>query len=219
MRIVCMSDTHCLQHNFKVPEGDLIIHAGDFSSIGTDREVRKFAKWFRGLPHPHKVVIAGNHDRFFERQPEIARSYLEPDIIYLEDSGCEIGGLKFWGSPWQPEFERWAFNLPRNGVKLLEKWAMIPADTDVLITHGPPSGVLDQVRPRITAWGMPEDGSGPLGCEQLAARVACVRPKLHVFGHIHDGYGQITQDGTTFVNASVCDEDYRPMNRPIVVEL
>lgn len=219
MRIVCLSDTHCEQHGFKVPDGDVLVHAGDFCSMGVEREVHKVAKWLKALPHRWKIVVAGNHDRFFEQQPEMARAYLEPDIIYLQDSGCEIEGLRFWGSPWQPWFYDWAFNLPRKGIKLREKWNLIPMDTDVLITHCPPYGILDEVRTRMTAWGPTEEGSGPLGCEELAIRLAAVRPRLHVFGHIHDSYGVLQRGDTTFVNASVCNEDYAPVNPVWTVDL
>lgn len=219
MQIVCLSDTHGEQDRFKVPDGDVLIHAGDFGGLGTEREVHKFAKWLKRLPHPWKIFVAGNHDRFFQKQPEMARAYLEPDVIYLEDSGCEIEGLRFWGSPWQPWFMDWAFNLPRKGERLREKWNLIPKDTDVLITHSPPHGILDEVRPRMTAWGAMEEGSGHLGCEELAIRLAVVRPRLHVFGHIHDGAGFLQKDGTTFVNAAICDEDYEPLNPALVVDL
>lgn len=219
MRLICLSDTHGEQDRFKVPDGDILIHAGDFCSMGTEREVHKVATWLKRLPHRWKIVVAGNHDRFFEQQPELARAYLEPEILYLQDSGCQIEGLRFWGAPWQPWFCDWAFNLPRRGERLRKKWNLIPLDTDVLITHGPPHGVLDEVRARMTAWGPSEDGSGPLGCEELAIRLATVKPRLHVFGHIHDGYGFIEKGDTTHVNASVCDEDYRPVNPVWVVDV
>lgn len=220
MRLVCLSDTHGLQDNFKVPEGDVLIHAGDFSNTGNERDVQKFAKWLDRLPHRRKVVIAGNHDCLFEEQPDLARAYLEPDVTYLQDTGCEIGGLRFWGSPWQPWFMDWAFNLPRNGPIIRERWNLIPMDTDVLITHGPPHGILDQVRPQKGGWGPEGDsGSDPLGCEELAIRLHAVRPRLHVFGHIHDGYGHLEREGTLFVNASICDERYRPVNLATIVDL
>ena len=219
MRLVCLSDTHGEQDHFLVPEGDVLVHAGDFCSLGIEREVHKFAKWMKGLPHRWKIVVAGNHDRFFEKQPDLARAYLEPDIVYLQDSGCTIEGIHFWGSPWQPWFMDWAFNLPRKGENLREKWNMIPMNTDVLITHGPPHGILDEVRPRMTAWGMSDEGSDPLGCEELAIRLAAVKPRLHVFGHIHDGYGFQQVEDITYVNASVCDEDYKPVNPVMVVDL
>lgn len=219
MRLICLSDTHGMQDHFKVPDGDVLVHAGDFCSIGTEREVHKFAKWLGRQPHRWKIIVAGNHDRFFQQQPELARDYLEPDFIYLQDSGCEIEGIRFWGSPWQPWFMNWAFNLPRQGVALREKWNLIPIDTEVLITHCPPHGILDEVRPRMTGWGMPEEGSGRLGCEDLAIRLASVRPRLHVFGHIHDGYGFLQKNGTTYVNASICNEDYAPRNPVLMVDL
>ena len=220
MRLVCISDTHSLQGNFPVPEGDLLIHAGDMCNMGSERDVQRFAKWLESLPHRHKVVVAGNHDWFFQKQPELARAYLEPDVIYLQDSGCEIDGLDLWGSPWQPWFMDWAFNLPRKGAKIREKWNKIPLGTDILITHSPPHGTLDQVRPEQCAPGRGSStGSGPLGCEELAIRLQAVRPRLHVFGHIHDNYGYVEIDGTIYVNASICDEAYRPVNRAIVLDV
>lgn len=218
MRFVCISDTHGLHDKVKVPDGDVLIHAGDCCNTGSERDVHMFAKWIKRLPHPHKVVIAGNHDWFFQKQPQLARAYLEPDVIYLQDSGCEIEGLTFWGSPWQPWFMDWAFNLPRKGIKLREKWNLIPLGTDILVTHSPPYGILDKVRPQPPGWGLESDpGSDPLGCEELAIRLNAVRPKLHVFGHIHDGYGRKERDGTIYVNASICDERYRPVNRAVIV--
>jgi Icc-related predicted phosphoesterase len=101
----------------------------------------------------------------------------------------------------------WAFNLQR-GPALREKWALIPEGTDVLITHGPPFGILDW-----TARGE------RVGCEDLLEAVRRVKPRLHVFGHIHEGYGEHEQDGTRFVNASICTEAYQPTNAPIVVDV
>jgi Icc-related predicted phosphoesterase len=221
MRIVCISDTHGHEGNFKVPDGDLLIHAGDVCNIGLEQDVRHFAKWFGKLPHRWKVMVAGNHDMLFERQPELARSLLPPDVHYLQDSGCTIEGLSFWGSPWQPRFQDLAFNLPRKGKRLREKWNQIPADVDVLITHTPPFGVLDKVRPQASSgWDLaPHPGTGSLGCELLAERLLVVYPKLHVFGHIHDGHGGIHVGNTLYVNASICGERYRPTNRAIVVEM
>ena len=148
----------------------------------------------------------GNHDWPIAHAGPEAMKDLIKNAIYLENSGVEIDGVKFWGSPWQPEFFNWAFNLPR-GPKLAEMWALIPDDTDVLITHSPPYGILDQIY------------SGEhVGCEDLLAALQRVRPKVHVFGHIHEGYGMLKQNGTTFINASVCDERYRPFNAPIVID-
>lgn len=209
MIIVCMSDTH-LRHTkalIDVPLGDILIHAGDAAIEGTELELMEFFDWFASLPHPHKIYVAGNHDCLFEKDPERARSLVPAGVTYLEDSGVLINGLSIWGSPWQPEFYNWAFNLPR-GSRLKEKWDLIPSGTDILVTHGPPMGALDMNGEREF-----------VGCADLRDAVDRVRPKLHVFGHIHSSYGKVTWGGTTFVNASVCDEAYRPFHRPIVVEV
>lgn len=210
MEIVCLSDTHNLHRELRVPDGDVLIHAGDATGQGSFKEVAAFLRWMDALPHRHKILVAGNHDWLFQRDSDIARMILQdhPGITYLQDSGCEVEGLLIWGSPWQPWFMSWAFNLPRGGQAIREAWNRIPVATDVLVTHGPPHGVLDQV------------GQGEsLGCEELSIRLAAVKPRLHVFGHIHDGYGQAKRGQTTFVNASICDEDYRPVNPPIVVRV
>ncbi len=221
MRIVCLSDTHNLHDRITVPDGDVLVHCGDATGVGSFQELTDFLGWYGRLPHRHKILVAGNHDHCLERDGDICGMILaqNPGITYLQDSGCEIGGVRFWGSPWQPWFNNWAFNLPRGGERIRGRWNLIPMDTDVLITHGPPHGILDEVRPRMTAWGIPEEGSDPLGCEELAIRLAAVRPRLHLFGHIHDGFGTALGDATTYVNASVCDEDYRPVNPARVIDL
>jgi predicted phosphodiesterase len=206
MRIVCLSDTHNLHDRIRVPEGDLLVHAGDATMRGTAEEIAAFFDWLAGLPHRHKVVVAGNHDFLFEREPARARGLVH-GATYLEDSAVEIEGLRIWGSPWQPWFYDWAFNL-RRGAPLREKWDLIPQGTDVLVTHGPPHGVLDRV-----------DQGELVGCADLREAVTRVRPTLHLFGHIHEGYGQERGEGTTFVNASICDRAYRPVNAPVVVDL
>lgn len=195
-----------LRHPVKVPSGDVLIHAGDATFQGRYEEIAAFAHWFLGLPHEHKIFVPGNHDWAFQLAPENAVAFL-PGVHVLNDSGLEIDGVKFWGSPWQPEFMGWAFNLPR-GAELKAKWDLIPDDTDVLITHGPPQGIADFVA-----------RGERVGCEELREALVRVQPRLHVFGHIHGGYGRYDMGGTTFVNASVCDEGYRPLNAPIVVRL
>lgn len=214
MKIVCISDTHNCNEQIDVPDGDILIHSGDATSTGTTEEIRRFNRWFAGLSHKHKIFIAGNHDWLFEREPVSARRLLDPSIIYLKDSACEIDGLKIYGSPWQPRFYDWAFNLMR-GAEIAEKWKLIPNDIDVLITHGPPHGILDEV-PR--QWGIENTG-----CEELRKRVDEIawfgKLKLHVFGHIHCGYGRSEVNGIQYVNASSCDEQYNPTQPPIVIDL
>lgn len=207
MRIVFLSDTHNKLSRVKVPDGDLLIHCGDFCGRGTIEEVKHFNEEMNKLPHKHKVVIAGNHDWPFLNQPQLARSILS-NMIYLEDSETEIEGLRIYGSPWQPEFFNWAFNLPRCGVELKRVWDDIPDGTDILITHGPPAGILDLVPPHKHA-----------GCELLLERVNQLKPRIHCFGHIHPGYGMEKIGETTFVNAANLNDDYMPTNEPLVIDL
>lgn len=204
LKIVAISDTHTFENAIAVPDGDVLIHAGDATIEGSYREVSRFADWLHAQPHRHKIFVAGNHDWLFEREPEIARSLLVGVAYYLQDELIEIEGVKFYGSPWQPEFCNWAFNLPR-GEALAAKWAMIPNDVDVLITHGPPWGILDYVKL----------GSEHLGCNDLLRAVARVQPRVHVFGHIHGGYARFRPRGL-FINASICNEAYQPINAPQV---
>ena len=206
MKFVCLSDTHCLHGQFKIPDGDVLLHAGDFTMIGKEDKITDFSNFLGSLPHEYKVVIAGNHDLLFEKNPTQAQALLK-NCIYLEDSFVEIEGIKIYGSPWQPWFFDWAFNLQR-GEEIKAKWDLIPADTDVLVTHGGPWGHGDVV-----------EGKGSQGCEDLLNRIRNLKIKYHIFGHIHEGYG-ITKEGmTTCINASNVDVKYAPINIPIVFEL
>lgn len=171
-------------------------------------ELLDFNAWLESLPHKHKIVIAGNHDWCFEQEENAdkAKAILTA-ATYFQDSGVEINGVYFYGSPWQPAFMDWAFNLER-GKPLHEKWENIPSKTDVLITHGPPMGILDKTITDET-----------VGCFDLMERVNKVKPRYHVFGHIHEGYGQMDKGGTVFINACICTERYKPVNNPIVFDV
>jgi len=208
MRLLLLSDTHNRHAALDpLPPADVVLHAGDVTGRGTLAELAEFLAWFGALPHRHKVFIAGNHDFALEREPEAAEALVPPGVTYLRDSGTMIEGVKIWGSPWQPWFYDWAFNLER-GPELAAKWALIPEDTEILITHGPPAGILDRTA----------RGEG-VGCRDLAERVGRLpRLRLHLFGHIHEAYGRVERGGVRFVNASVCDLGYRAVNRPVVVE-
>lgn len=213
MRITFISDTHTKHNMLNLPGGDILIHSGDFMNSGYDRsDVMRFLDWFIDQPYKQKVFIAGNHDHFFEDYPDNAETILETIygglVTYLEDSGVTIDGVNLWGSPWQPEFMNWAFNLPRQGDELNDKWNLIPENTDILITHGPPYGYLDK------SPYTPQN----LGCELLRERIKEVKPKIHIFGHIHHGYGYTTNGETHFINASVLDEEYNQSNQPLTVE-
>jgi Icc-related predicted phosphoesterase len=209
-RLVFLSDTHNANREIAVPDGDILIHAGDATNRGTIDEIILFNDWFSRQPHRHKIFVAGNHDWLFETNPTLARKIFDR-AIYLQDGFVEIENLKIYGSPWQPRFFDWAFNLNR-GRELAEKWNLISHDVDILVTHGPPFGILDET-PR-----------GDLaGCEELRKRVEKIAShgnlKLHVFGHIHAAYGATEKFGVKFINASNCDEDYLPTNPPIVIDL
>lgn len=205
MRIVCISDTHGFHGGLKVPEGDLLLHAGDLCKRGLLSELEETADWLRSLPHRHKVIIAGNHDFCLEEDPEQARPLLH-GLTYLKDESCQVEGLRIYGSPWQPWFHDWAFNLPR-GAPLREVWSKIPDHTQILLTHGPPHGVLDETY----------DGRR-VGCEELSLRLEQVQPRLHVFGHIHEAHGQAWHGETLCLNACLCNLRYRPVQAPWVVE-
>ena len=198
LKIVACSDTHGLHDEIQIPDGDIFIHGGDLTRHGTLEEIEAFNIFLSKLPHRHKLIVAGNHDWAFERTPQKARALLTAGT-YLEDQSVEVEGLRIYGSPWQPEFFSWAFNL-RRGSEIRAKWDLIPKDTDVLITHGPPHGFCDR-----TPYAR-------VGCQDLLETVRRVRPKVHVFGHIHEGYGMVECDGTIFMNASNCNEHYDPIN-------
>jgi len=208
----------------RIPEGDMLIHAGDLTPSGKSTEVAAAAKWLASLPHRHKMAIAGNHDLLFENSPSQAMALLRSaGVTYLQDTGVKIEGLSIYGSPWQPEYMHWAFNVPRGSLSRF--WDLIPQGLDILVTHGPPYGILDQRIPpgtrRLAPWEDEEtfSGSEHVGCEELLAAVERTRPRVHVFGHIHRGYGARRNDHTAFYNASLCDDAYEPINKPWVIDL
>ena len=219
MRITFISDTHTKHKQITedLPGGDLLIHAGDLSSMGHEHEIENFCKWFDSLnQYDTKVFIAGNHDWGFQNNSEKIMGLLTgyKTIDYLQDDLLGIGEdyetmIKIWGSPWQPEFYNWAFNLPRQGEELQEKWEQIPMNTDILITHGPSWGKVDTVY---------HSRSVPLGCELLRDRIAVVKPKIHVCGHIHTGHGHVFDGETHFINAAVLDERYQYSHKPLTAD-
>lgn len=253
IRIVCISDTHNKLPKIlnDIPNGDILIHAGDFSLTGIKQDIAAYRNAIESLPHAHKVLIAGNHDitlntDYYKKNGRRFHSGLESEearsqysiecktimtdhnkqngYYYLEDEGCTIDfvnsaaqlernnhcsvSVNIYGSPWQPEFCDWAWNLPL-GNELKEKWDMIPAFTDILITHGPPKGILDK-----------SYNGTECGCDNLLDCVKNrVKPRLHIFGHIHESYGYYFDDTTLFVNASTCNLSYKPINPPVVIHL
>jgi hypothetical protein len=248
MRIVFISDTHLAHippNRIDVPDGDVLVHCGDATFRGTADEIAVFGEWLHyDLPHKRKVFVPGNHDLGFEDNWSQAVQLLPPTVDCLNASGVVIDGVKFWGSPWQPEFCNWAFNLPR-GPALRAHWAKIPDDTDVLVTHSPPMGVLDRVyrsQEIIDHTTRLYDPKAPkpkrqfrrwrehVGCADMWQAVQRVQPKIHAFGHIHCDVGvkhhtwkegpakQPTND-TIFINAAICDDRYLPVHPAVVIDL
>ncbi len=208
MKVVAIADTHGQHNALKLPKGDVIIHAGDISKRGERHEIENFLNWYKELDFKYKVFIAGNHDFFFERATQREIEELIPDsVIYLCDSGIVLDTIKIWGSPVTPWFFDWAFNRHR-GEAISKHWQLIPADTDILITHGPVSGKLDKTKTGQHA-----------GCADLLKTVQDLKPKVHLCGHIHEAQGELNEPVTKFINASVLDENYVLKNAPVVFEI
>ncbi|MCM4158335.1 metallophosphoesterase [Antarcticibacterium flavum] len=205
MKVICIADTHNKQEDIIVPPGDVIIHAGDFSEAGTKKETQEFLEWFASLPHKHKLLVPGNHDFYLEKHLTSLDKIIPAGIHCLINTGLVINNVKFWGSPFTPGDSNWAFTKPR-GREMRECWDLIPEDVELLITHTPPYGILDQL-----------DNKKHLGCEQLTSRLKEVKPSYHIFGHIHHEYGIVKIKETVFVNAALLDDRYRLINSPLTI--
>ena len=209
--ITFISDTHTKHKHVtgELPGGDILIHCGDISNRGYMNEIKNFLEWFDGIKgYEYKIFIAGNHDFVFQDNPNLCAKLLQdyPTVTYLEDTSIIIDGIKIYGSPWQPRFYNWAFNVDR-GWDIAQKWEKIPQDTDILITHGPLHGILDS-----TYTGQ------RVGCEDLYKKVMEIKPKVHCSGHIHFDHGMKEIDGITFINACCLGEDYMYQNGPITLD-
>ena len=234
MRIVATSDVHGNFPTMKIPDGDVLIIAGDILSDFADGHstTTRFGNFFSMrsqleelehlnnhlsiLPHKLKILIGGNHD-FAMQKEEAATRKIITNGVYLRDEMYEFQGVKFYGHPWIPTLERWAFFA--DPVSMREKCDAIP-DCDVLITHGGPWGILDVV-PGARDWVGDKlvDSGGHCGCKSLARRTYKMRPKVHIFGHIHESYGQRESNGTRHFNVAHCDRSYDPVNPPAVIDL
>ena len=212
MKLVCISDTHGDHERVVLPAGDVLVHAGDVTAHGTELDLLRFLDWFGRRDFAHRLFVAGNHDLYAEAHPErVHRLAREAGVTWLNDSGIDIDGVAFWGSPITPRFHDWAF-MREPGADIERHWALIPPDTDVLVTHGPPAGILDEVRR--------EDGLlEHTGCPSLRRRIEETRVPLHLFGHIHEGHGRHESGGTTYLNISTMDSGYRIANAPTIVAL
>jgi len=217
-KFVLISDTHTKHRQLNMPEGDILIHCGDITYTGELDVIQDFNKWLGELNYKHTIVIFGNHElKWPQRSFEYKQTILS-NAIYLEDSEITIDGIKFYGSPWQPYFFSWAWNFPENKKEYKEfainTWNKIPDDVDVLITHGPPYGILDKTN-------TPNQNEDPhVGCKYLLKRVNELKNlKLHIMGHLHESRNLIKINNTIFVNASTLDENYDIVREPIVIDL
>lgn len=210
MDITFISDTHDLHKRLKLNPGTVLIHAGDITEYGSEEEVEDFLFWFSKQPFAYKIFIAGNHDLFLDECTIAKRKKLiPPEVIYLQNSGIEISGLKVWGSPVTPYFLGMAFNA-RQGSEIKKVWNKIPANTDILITHGPPIKILDH----------------GVGDNELLLHVNKIRPAVHCFGHAHGQNGIEAIDGTVFINASIVNvldplksTEYKIVGEPIIYKI
>uniref|UniRef100_A0A914EGT4 Calcineurin-like phosphoesterase domain-containing protein n=1 Tax=Acrobeloides nanus TaxID=290746 RepID=A0A914EGT4_9BILA len=227
VRFVCISDTHgkleeLLPH---IPNGDILVHCGDFTNLGDRHELEEFNEKIGKLPHPHKIVIAGNHELGFDDSEDLSQRNifmkdhgthegykLLTNCTVIQDQMIEINGIKIYGTSWHP-LENFAYYRPR-GEPLLEKWNLIPDSIDVLLTHTPPLGHGDLVLRWIAQVHF------RVGDVDLLNTIENrVKPKFHVFGHIHEDPGVTTNGVTTFINASICSHDLKVVNPPILFDV
>jgi len=216
LKIIAISDIHTKQRELKLPDGDVLVIAGDLTFRGTLQELSAFAEWVKKikLRFKHIIVIAGNHDWGFEYNSALfAEMFRDAGAIYLENTGVTIDCVKFWGSPVTPRFFDWAFNVDR-GSLIRQVWDQIPMDTDVLITHGPALGFGDYVQNHYSPNG------AHVGCADLCDAIERVKPQVHFYGHIHEGYGRYKmKNGTVSINCSVVNSRYHVTNEPMIFEL
>jgi len=194
-----------------IPDGDVLVHAGDCTGSGSLPQLDDFTRWLGAQPHKHKVLIAGNHDFCFERHEAWSREMSEEQgITYLRGESVTIDGIRFYGFPWQPIFRDMAFNAQEG--ELEGRLEIVPDETNVLISHGPALHIFDYI----------PDERLHVGCYQLAKRIEQLpNLKAHICGHIHESYGFAVResDGLKFANASTCDARYRPVNPPIIIDI
>lgn len=219
MKIVCISDVHGKWNKIHIEECDLLISAGDYSWTGELHMVREFHKWLKKQPARRIISLNGNHEKQVEKNFALSKQMAEtacPGVHFIDEGLVEVEGLKIWCSAITPFFHNWAWNR-YPGDEIQYHWDKIPNDADVIITHGPCHGILDEVmnfNGQKCEWEKIN-----VGCPQLLKRVLEIKPKVHFCGHIHGGHGCIQRDGIWFINASICDEQYKPTNKPIIFSI
>lgn len=211
MKLVCFSDFH-FDFRFDLPKGDILICCGDFSLRGTNEDVLTFSKFMNKASenYAHTFIVWGNHETQIECDPHYVETLLHcgpaDRIDVLNNGGVLWEGIKIWGSPLTTPFLEWAFMSSED--KLKDIYDTISDDTDVVITHGPAFEILDQSK-----WG------DHCGSKTLKARLEAIKPKAHIFGHIHHSYGILDDKGTKFVNCSLLNDDYVMINKPVVIDI
>lgn len=202
MKILHLSDTHGAHRRLgRLPEADIVVFSGDFCMYGTEEEALDFLNWFCDLPYPHKIFICGNHDECLYGSNIEG---LDANVHYLCNSGIEIEGMKFYGVPF--------FNEDNVYGRQKKFYSDIPADTDILITHSPAYGILD----------LDDSINGEFihyGSEELFERMKQIKPRAHLFGHIHRNHGIRKHSGTIFSNGAIMNDDYSNFNQPNIIEL
>lgn len=204
MKIAAFSDCHWLYENIKkFPKADMCIFTGDWSGNGVSIcETVRFINWFSKLPYLYKIAIPGNHDFYCQNNINICKQLFKANgINLLIDEEIEVNGLKIYGTPWSPFFNNWAFML--NEEELKKKFRHIPSNLDILITHTPPKGILDN----------------NLGSNALLEQINKVKPKINIFGHIHEGYGKFKNKDTKFYNVSVVNDRYKLVNKITIINM
>lgn len=207
-KVVCLSDTHGLHKKLKLPEGDILIHSGDMLNHGVIDELVDFNAWLGKQNFRYKICVAGNHDRVFQHNPELARKVLS-NAIYLQDELVVVEGLRIYGTPWTPTFGYWSFMASEADLKY--HYSYIPEDLDILVSHGPPKGILDIVPRGVHA--------GSTSMKEALTKLT-LPPIHHIFGHLHTGGGKTVEVGDTFYhNAAICTEEYKPLNKIITFDI
>ncbi len=215
MKLTIVSDTHCEYKWIEnLEEGDVFIHCGDID-IQCERHLSYFNDVLKDLPFKYKIVVGGNHDTYLEKIGKFQIEERLTNAIYLENCGVILEEKLFWGSPITPEFNNWAFNRIR-GNEIKKYWDLIPNDTDVLITHSAPYGILDTI---LLANGAPGKREGDLDLYKKVEELRQNELKIHCFGHFHNSSGVLQKNNTKFINASLMDESYTLVNKPITVEI
>lgn len=206
--IYSISDTHNRHKQLVIPPCDILIHVGDATNRGNHNEIQPFLNWLQEQDAKYKIYIPGNHDFVASWQQSLVKQMCKDrGIIFLVDDGVTLMGVNIWGSPYTPTFGDWAFMRDR-GAEIRDHWNLIPTGLHILATHGPPYGILDQ-----TMLG------AAVGCYDLLQRVMEVKPKVHLFGHIHENNGMKEILGVKFYNVAICDDYNRVIEKPTLVEL